>query len=136
MQAEEDQRRQQMEQQSRRQQAAQQQQRTQAFNRQGPQQPAYQQPQSPQQQSNVLPFPGMIRGPEGNLYAHVEYIVLLRNRNECTKVIEYIKSNASVFLNMEFIANDSERQRCVDMLSGAAYTWAAACARYRSAAFT
>lgn len=122
IQAEEEMRRQQMEQQARRQQAAQQQQRTQAFNRQGAQPAAYQQPQSPQQQNNVLPFPGMIRGPEGNLYAHVEYIVLLRNRNECTKVIEYIKSNASVFLNMEFIANDSERQRCVDMLSGAAYT--------------
>lgn len=72
--------------------------------------------------NNVLQFPGMMRGPEGNLYAHVEYIVLLRSRNECTKVIEYIKANASVFLNMEFIANDSERQRCVDMLSGAAYT--------------
>jgi len=27
-----------------------------------------------------------------------------------------------VFLNMEYIASDSERQRCVDMLSGAAYT--------------
>ena len=87
-----------------------------------PGQPVYQQPQAAQQPGNVLQFPGMIRGPEGNLYAHVEYVVLLRSRNECTKVIEYIKANASVFLNMEFIANDSERQRCVDMLSGAAYT--------------
>ncbi|MDD3411903.1 MAG: cell division protein SepF [Eubacteriales bacterium] len=78
--------------------------------------------QGQQQPSNVVPFPGMMRGPDGNVYGHVEYIVLLRSRNECTKVIEYIKSNASVFLNMEFIANDSERQRCVDMLSGAAYT--------------
>lgn len=74
------------------------------------------------QRSNVVPFPGMQRGPDGGLYAHVEYIVLLRSRNECKNVIEYIKQNASVFLNMEFIANDSERQRCVDMLSGAAYT--------------
>ena len=37
-------------------------------------------------------------------------------------MIEYIKTNASVFLNIEYIANDTERQRCVDMLSGAAYT--------------
>ena len=74
------------------------------------------------QASNVVPFPGMMQNPNGNVYAHVEYIVLLCSRNECTKVIEYIKSTASVFLNMEFIANDSERQRCVDMLSGAAYT--------------
>ncbi|MDY2655468.1 MAG: cell division protein SepF [Candidatus Limiplasma sp.] len=75
-----------------------------------------------QQMSNVVPFPGMQRAADGSVYAHVEYIVLLRSRNECKDVIAYIKSNASVFLNMEFIASDSERQRCVDMLSGAAYT--------------
>lgn len=84
-------------------------------------QPAYQQGYAPQA-SNVVPFPGMQRNPEGLVYAHVEYIVLLRSRNECKDVIGYIKTNASVFLNMEFIASDSERQRCVDMLSGAAYT--------------
>lgn len=119
MQAEADAQRQQAEDQSRRQQTAQQRQ-AQPFGRAPAPQAAYTQPA--QQPSNVLPFPGLVRGPEGNLYAHVEYVVLLRSRNECTKVIEYIKSNASVFLNMEFIANDSERQRCVDMLSGAAYT--------------
>ena len=75
-----------------------------------------------QQMSNVVPFPGMQRAADGSVYAHVEYIVLLRSRNECKDVIAYIKTNASVFLNMEFIASDGERQRCVDMLSGAAYT--------------
>lgn len=99
---------------------------------QPPQQPAAAQPQpAPQQQGaqqpqgypgNVVPFPGMRQGGDGSVYAHVEYVVLLRSRNECKDVIAYIKSNASVFLNMEFIASDSERQRCVDMLSGAAYT--------------
>ena len=94
-------------------------------------QPQYQQPQQQfvqpqqgyqQQMGNVVPFPGMQQTPDGSTYAHVEYVVLLRSRNECKDVIAYIKSNASVFLNMEFIASDSERQRCVDMLSGAAYT--------------
>lgn len=99
---------------------------------QQPQQPVAAQPQpAPQQQGaqqpqgypgNVVPFPGMRQGGDGSVYAHVEYVVLLRSRNECKDVIAYIKSNASVFLNMEFIASDSERQRCVDMLSGAAYT--------------
>ncbi len=84
--------------------------------------PAQAPQQAPQPQSNVVPFPGMQRGPDGGVYAHTEYIVLLRSRNECRNVIEYIKASASVFLNMEFIASDSERQRCVDMLSGAAYT--------------
>ena len=117
MQAEADLQRQQQEEQMRRQQNATQQMKAQQQFVRSPAQASYQQPQS-----NIVQFPGMLRGPEGNLYAHVEYVVLLRSRNECTKVIEYIKANASVFLNMEFIANDSERQRCVDMLSGAAYT--------------
>lgn len=123
MQAEAEVQRQQVEDQARKQQAQQQQNKTQSFGHPPAQQgfPQAQQAAYPQQ-NNVLPFPNLIRGPEGNLYAHVEYVVLLRSRNECTKVIEYIKANASVFLNMEFIANDSERQRCVDMLSGAAYT--------------
>jgi len=97
------------------------------------QQPVYQQqpmqqPMGGQQQAgyqpngNVVQFPGMQQGMDGSVYAHVEYVVLLRSRQECKDVIAYIKSNASVFLNMEFIASDSERQRCVDMLSGAAYT--------------
>lgn len=86
------------------------------------QQPQQPQQQAYQQQSNVVPFPGMQHSADGSTYAHVEYVVLLRSRNECKDVIAYIKSNASVFLNMEFIASDSERQRCVDMLSGAAYT--------------
>ena len=85
------------------------------------QQPAAQQ-QAYQQQSNVVQFPGMQRSMDGSVYAHVEYIVLMRSRHECKDVIAYMKSNASVFLNMEFIASDSERQRCVDMISGAAYT--------------
>ena len=90
------------------------------------QQPMVQQPQQavyPQHGSNVVQFPGMQQNAQdGSVYAHVEYVVLLRSRQECKDVIAYIKSNASVFLNMEFIASDSERQRCVDMLSGAAYT--------------
>jgi len=88
---------------------------------QGYQQQNYQQ-QNYQQQGNVVQFPGMQQSMDGSVYAHVEYVVLLRSRQECKDVIAYIKSNASVFLNMEFIASDSERQRCVDMLSGAAYT--------------
>lgn len=113
------------------------QQAAQAAQKQAAQQQAiYQQMRQPQQapqmqqgyqqqayaQSNVVPFPGMQRGPDGAVYSHVEYVVLLRSRMECKNVIAYLKSNASVFLNMEFIASDSERQRCVDMLSGAAYT--------------
>ena len=91
--------------------------RQQSYSQQAP----YQQPPQDayqQQESNIVNFPGQ----QAATPTHVEYVILLRSRNECTKVIEYIKTNASVFLNMEYIANESERQRCVDMLSGAAYT--------------
>ena len=87
---------------------------------QQPQQ-GYQQQLQPMPGSNVLTFPGMQTTPDGLVYAHVEYIVQLCSRNECRKVIDYIRTNASVFLNMETIADASERQRCVDMLSGAAH---------------
>lgn len=72
--------------------------------------------------NNVVPFPGGLRASQSPSFVHTEYIVMLRSRSECKDVIEFIKTNASVFLNMEFIASDNERQRCVDMLSGAAYT--------------
>ena len=76
--------------------------------------------QQPQQASNVVTFPGMQTAPDGRVYAHVEYIIQMTSRVECRNIIEYIRSNASVFLNMEAITNDVARQRCVDVLSGAA----------------
>lgn len=83
------------------------------------------QPQQGYQQnpaaSNVVPFPGMRQGADGMVYGHVEYILFLHGCGQCRRVIDFIKTNASVFLNMEFIANEAERQRCVDFLSGAVY---------------
>ncbi|MBR4069320.1 MAG: cell division protein SepF [Clostridia bacterium] len=71
--------------------------------------------------SNVVTMPGMQTGADGNVYAHMEYIVQLTDRGQCRKVIDYIRNNASVFLNMEAIEDPSERLRCVDVLSGASY---------------
>lgn len=107
----------------RRQQMAQQQQPMQQMQQMPPQQ--MQQPQQGYQQNpaanNVLPFPGMRQGADGMVYGHVEYILFLHGCGQCRRVIDFIKTNASVFLNMEFIASEAERQRCVDFLSGAVY---------------
>ncbi len=81
---------------------------------------AQQQAQQPQQH-NVITFPGMQTAPDGFVYAHEEHIVQVANRSECTKVIDIIRTNASVFLNMEAITNPNDRQRCIDLLSGASY---------------
>jgi len=84
-------------------------------------QPAQQGFQPSAAASNVVPFPGMQQGADGAVYGHVEYILFLHGCNQCRKIIDFIKTNASVFLNMEFIASEGERQRCVDFLSGAVY---------------
>ncbi len=71
---------------------------------------------------NVVPFPGVMSDAAGNTYAHELQILQLRDRDECRAIIEYLKNNCTVALNMDNIASDTEKQRCVDMLSGAAYT--------------
>ena len=92
--------------------------------------PNPQQAPQPQQQpvfsqnapaGNVLPFPGSQQRPEAPVYSHVEYVLFLHGYNQSRNIIDFIKTNASVFLNMEFIASEGERQRCVDFLSGAVY---------------
>ncbi len=70
----------------------------------------------------VVPFPGVMSDAAGNTYAHELQILQLRDRDECRAIIEYLKNNCTVALNMDNIASDTEKQRCVDMLSGAAYT--------------
>ena len=70
----------------------------------------------------VVPFPGMASDAAGNVFAHELQILQLRDRDECRAIIEHLKNNCTVALNMDNIASDTEKQRCVDMLSGAAYT--------------
>ncbi len=70
----------------------------------------------------VVPFPGMASDANGNVFAHELQILQLRDRDECRAIIEHLKNNCTVALNMDNIASDTEKQRCVDMLSGAAYT--------------
>lgn len=70
----------------------------------------------------VVPFPGYVADAAGTVYVHELQIIQLRDRDECRAIIEHLKNKCTVALNMDNIANDTEKQRCVDMLSGAAYT--------------
>lgn len=81
-------------------------------------------PQPTNTVDNMVQFPGtaLPQAPSYEPVTFVECIVMLKSRKECKSVIEYMKDNASVFVNMEYIAENGERQRCVDVLSGAAYT--------------
>ena len=84
------------------------------------------QPKPPRQAAptmeKVVPFPGVMSDAAGNPYVHELQILQLRDRDECRAIIEHLKNNCTVALNMDNIASDTEKQRCVDMLSGAAYT--------------
>lgn len=75
--------------------------------------------QSPQK---VVPFPGTMTDGAGRVFAHETQVLQMRDRDECKSIIEHLKNNSTVVMNMDSIANDTEKQRCVDMLSGAAYT--------------
>ncbi len=74
--------------------------------------------------NNVVAFPGvaMDQMMERALNFMEAQIIQLNNRETCKDVIEALRNNASVMINMENIASDVEKQRCVDMLGGAAYT--------------
>ncbi len=92
-----------------------------SFARQGQPQQKAARPAAPAMEK-VVPFPGVMSDAAGNTYAHELQILQLRDRDECRAIIEHLKNNCTVALNMDNIASDTEKQRCVDMLSGAAYT--------------
>ena len=81
-----------------------------------PQQDSYQQPQD-----NISFMPGMyVDG--SRAYAHVERITQLVSFQACYRIIEFMKNGESVIVNTESIPKEAEVIRCIDMLSGAAYT--------------
>ena len=92
--------------------------------------PAWNQPQpqpapqpQPQQQApdNISFMPGnYVDG--SRAYVHVERITQLVSFQACYRIIEFMKNGESVIVNTESIPNEAEVIRCIDMLSGAAYT--------------
>lgn len=84
----------------------------------------YQEPHSAPVMDNMVAFPGVSMD-QVSMSPQIPsntQIVQLKDRETCKAVIEALRSNASVLINMETIASDMEKQRCVDMLGGAAYT--------------
>lgn len=75
-----------------------------------------------QQTSNVTLFPGSFVDQNGNAYVHVERIAQLVSVSACFRIIEFMRNGESVIVNTESIASDADVQRCLDMLSGAAFT--------------
>ncbi len=80
--------------------------------------------EQPSVADNIVAFPGVtveqVMMPQQ--VPALAQIIQLKDRETCKVVIEALRNNASVMINMENIASDTEKQRCVDMLGGAAYT--------------
>ncbi len=80
-----------------------------------------QQPAQQQVPDNISFMPGhYVDGTRA--YAHVERITQLVSFQACYRIIEFMKNGESVIVNTESISNEAEIIRCIDMLSGAAYT--------------
>lgn len=84
-----------------------------------PQQPQAQEPQPVPQQQNTWQAGG---AQQGVRYDHALRVARLTGHLECCNMIPFMKNGESVLIDIEMIASDLERQRCVDLLSGAAYT--------------
>ena len=85
------------------------------------QQETWQQPAPQQVPDNISFMPGhYVDG--SRAYAHVERITQLVSFQACYRIIEFMKNGESVIVNTESISNEAEVIRCIDMLSGAAYT--------------
>lgn len=83
----------------------------------------YQPPGASQQpQDNIRYMPGTFVGDDGKAYNHVERVAQLVSVSACYRIIEFMRNGESVIVNTESIASDGEIQRCMDMLSGAAFT--------------
>ena len=85
----------------------------------GPQ-PGYTPPQSAPA-DNVRYMPGMVVGEGGQGYAATLRIAQLSSVRDCYRLIEFMRNLESVIINVEYISDAQENQRCLDLLYGAAF---------------
>ena len=58
----------------------------------------------------------------GSAYIHTERVIQMVNVEAAFRVIDFMRNNESIIVNVEGIANETETQRCLDLLVGAAFT--------------
>lgn len=78
------------------------------------------QPQTPPQPDNISYMPGNFVGGDGRAYRHIENVAVVSAVSMCYRIIEYMRNSESVIVNTEQISDETENQRCLDMLYGAA----------------
>ena len=85
-------------------------------------QQSWEAPQQSAPADNIVPFPNLFVGDDGRTYAHVERVAQVLSPAACFRVMEFMRNGESVIINSESIGNEAEVQRCLDMISGAAFT--------------
>ena len=86
----------------------------------GPAQTGYM-PEANAPQDNVRYMPGMVVGEGGQGYAATLRIAQLSSVRDCYRLIEFMRNLESVIINVEYISDAAENQRCLDLLYGAAF---------------
>ena len=87
-----------------------------------PQQPA---PQPQVQQSpipdNISYMPGGIIGRDGKEYLHTVRIAQITGVPDCYLLMQSMRNNESVIVNLDLVPDTAEIDRCLDLLFGACY---------------
>lgn len=72
--------------------------------------------------SNISYINVTFQDQQGNAYFHVERILSVTNTAQCYRLIEFMRHRESVMVNVEDFDDERERQRCLDLLFGAAFS--------------
>lgn len=78
-------------------------------------------PQPQAQQPNVSYFPNATFQSNGEKFMHVERVAQVISREDAHTIVSFMMNNESVIVSCESIASAQEVQRCIDLISGAAY---------------
>ena len=84
-------------------------------------QPQAQQPQQPPIPDNISYMPGGIIGKDGTQYLHTVRIAQITGVPDCYLLMQSMRNNESVIVNLDLVPDTTEIDRCLDLLFGACY---------------
>ena len=86
-----------------------------------PQQPVMQQPQQQPVPDNISYMPGGFVGKDGREYLHTVRIAQITGVPDCYMLMQSMRNNETVVVNLDLVPDTVEIDRCLDLLFGACY---------------
>ena len=74
-----------------------------------------------QAQPNVSYFPNSSFQSNGERFVHVERVAQVMSREDAHTIVSFMMNKESIIVSCESISSAQEVQRCIDLISGAAY---------------